>query len=76
MRGLAFAFIASCIFWCLLTWCTVCACTVSGTMSACLSDLLASFACIGLSVIVICLYVTCFDDPEPDDSIPRDCLID
>ncbi len=76
MRGLAFAFVASCILWCLLTWCTVCACTLSGTMSASLSDLLASFSFIGLSVIVICLYVTCFDDCDAEDMVSGDCLVD
>ena len=45
MRGLTFALIASCILWCLLTWCTVYTCT----LSAGLSDLLASLSFIGLS---------------------------
>ena len=76
MRGLAFAFVASCVLWCLLTWCAVCACTWSGIMSVCLSDLLASLSFIGLSVIVICLYVTCFDELEPDDVVSGDCLVD
>ena len=63
-----------CILWCLLTWCTICVCTLSGSMAAGLFDLLASLAFIGLSFIVICLYVTSFDDHEPDDAIVADCL--
>ncbi len=76
MRGLAFAFVASCVLWCLLTWCTVCVCCLSGTMSAGPFDLLASFAFIGLSVIVICLYVSSFDDPELGEPMAGDCLVD
>ena len=76
MRGLAFTLVASCILWCLLTWCTVCACTVSGTRSAGLSDLLASCSFIGLSIIVIRLSLTCFDDHEHDDRVSGDRLAD
>ena len=69
MRGLAFAFVASCILWCLLTWCTVCACSFAGTMTADLFDLLASLAIMGLCIIVICLAVTSFGDGEPENLV-------
>ena len=72
MRGLTFALIASCILWCLLTWCTVYTCT----LSAGLSDLLASLSFIGLSIIVIRFSMTCFDDHEPDDRVARDRPVD
>ncbi len=68
MRGLGFAFVASCILWCLLTWCTVCACPSSGSATSGLFDLLASFAFIGLAGIVLRLTAASFDDHEPEET--------